>query len=250
MYLTYCRTKIISRFSGARFPRPILVRVRPAGARRTWAKAVRSDPKRLAGSRGGDSILNPRSRARRRAVSVARTMKNMRRRAERSSCARLDFDSARRRTTKMIENSGKSLFIGERSDSRSIRFDSQIASSGETKEIAFDGRYRQKRLLVTSARDIRVRSTVFRRRFDGGGSNCRQQQSRASADHPHLEELRRGTLTGRMGVRPSPASKESYNGETEESSEKEGQEETPLVRRSSLLKLSASRGKLRDRRPG
>jgi hypothetical protein len=95
----------------------------------------------------------------------------------------------------MIENFVKPLFSGDRSDSRPIRFQPQIASSGETTEIAFDGRYRQKRLLVTSTRDVRVRSTVFRRRFDGGGSSCRQQQSRASADHPHREGLRRGTLS-------------------------------------------------------
>ena len=139
---------------------------------------------------------------------VAHPMENTRRRVELSSFARLDSDSKSRRSTKTIDNLIKSLFIGERSDSRTIRFDPQIASSGETKEIAFDGRYRQKRLLVTSARDARVRSTVFRRRFDGARSSCRQQQSRASADHPHREGLRRGTLTGRMGVRPSSTSQQ------------------------------------------
>ncbi len=176
--------------------------------RRTGGRAVRNDPKHPPGSRDGVSIRTRARRARRHAGSVARPMENTRRRVEPPSFARLDSDSKPRRSTKTIDNLIKSLFIGERSDSRTIRFDPQIASSGETKEIAFDGRYRQKRLLVTSARDARVRSTVFRRRFDGARSSCRQQQSRASADHPHREGLRRGTLTGRMGVRPSSTSQQ------------------------------------------
>lgn len=62
-----------------------------------------------------------------------------------------------------------------RSDSRTIRFTPQIASSDETKEIAFNGRYRQERLYVPSSRDVRVRSAVSRPRFEGGRSGCRQK---------------------------------------------------------------------------
>ncbi|MBM3952889.1 MAG: hypothetical protein FJ311_15760 [Rhodospirillales bacterium] len=120
------------------------------------------------------------------------------------------------------------------SDSRAIRLDPQIASSDETKEIAFDGRNRQERLHVASSREARVCSAVFRRRFVGGGSNCRQQQSRASADDPHQEDLSAASVSVGWGSGHQPASKENDHGETEESCE-ERQEEEALDRRFAFL---------------
>ncbi len=110
---------------------------------------------------------------------------------------------------KRLKSFSNLCLLRVRSDSRSFRFKPQIASSDETKEIAFNGRYRQEGLYVPSSRDVRVRSAVFRHRF-GERLGCRQQQSRASADDPRREDLRRGKLTGRMGVRPST----SQQGET------------------------------------
>jgi hypothetical protein len=134
------------------------------------------------------------------------------------------------------------------SDSRSIPVDPQIASSDETKEIAFDGRYRQERLHVASSREARVCSAVFRRRFVGVGSNCRQQQSRASADDPHQEDLSAASVSVGWGSGHQPANKERYHGETEESCEEERQEEA--LDRFSFLRLPAACGEHRDRRPG
>ena len=84
-----------------------------------------------------------------------------------------------------------------------FRLKPQIASSDETKDFAFNGRYRQEGSYVPSLRDVRVRSTVSRRGYDDARMGCRQYQPRASADTPRREEIRRGMLTDRSDGGPA-----------------------------------------------